>query len=62
MNKRVVILAFRLKKRKATIMEYREIYETSQVLIKFLPEIRSRKHNPVDIIAGILYVLVTGIQ
>ena len=43
-------------------MEYKEILAASQVMIKFLPEIRSRKHDPAKILAGIFYVLITGIQ
>ncbi len=43
-------------------MEYKEILSASQVMIQFLPEIRSRKHDPAEILSGIFYILITGIQ
>ena len=43
-------------------MEYKEILTVSQVMNRFLPEIKSKKHDPTKILAGIFYVLITGIQ
>ncbi|BBH51666.1 transposase [Fluviispira sanaruensis] len=43
-------------------MEYKEILSASQVMIQFKLEIRSRKHDPEEILSGIFYILITGIQ